>query len=529
MKKTSYYVLIIVVVGVSVVSLWAYKKYFKEEAVGQLLFNVERGTISEFVKARGEVIPQQDFDLGFPFSGVIEKNFVAEGQQLYQGTPLIKLETIELELEVQNLIAQLAQGEANTKSQQVKLIEFQRGTRAEEIEVQKVKVENAKTALEDSRNDLINILSDAYTKSDDAVRNKGDQLFNNPRSFSPQLKFSATSGQLKLDVEWQRELIENTLVSWSSLVSQLTTVDDLVSSSAETKKNLNQTKSFIDQIALAVNSATPDATISQTPIDSWRSDVASARTNVNTAINNVATKEEKLRAATSTLLLEQEQLTLKQAGATAEQIAAQEAEVEKAQASVVGIQSQIASAKERVKKATLYSPGDALVVKVWLEKGEFFSLGNIAISLATSKHKIQADISELEIGKVRETTNNEIAIWFDAFPDTALNGNIISIDQKEIIKEGDKYYRVNIYYEEPRGLEIRAGMSTDLAIVISSKENVLKIPEIAVFQKSGKRMVYVLDANQRTETEITTGISDGESIEIIQGLTEGQTVVVQTD
>ena len=84
-------------------------------------------------------------------------------------------------------------------------------------------------------------------------------------------------------------------------------------------------------------------------------------------------------------------------------------------------------------------------------------------------------------------------------------------------------------YVEPHGFEIRSGMSADLEILISSKDSALKIPELVVYKRNDKEFVIVFEEGRNKEAEVETGISDGESIEIIKGLVEGQTVVVSAD
>ena len=148
--------------------------------------------------------------------------------------------------------------------------------------------------------------------------------------------------------------------------------------------------------------------------------------------------------------------------------------------------------------------------------------------MGTSGFKIQTDISELEIVKIKEKEGNFVIAKLDAFSDTEIKGKVFSIEPKEIVKDGDKYYRVNISIEQ-NNLEIRSGMSADLSIFVSSKDNVLKIPELAVVKKEGKNFVNVLEGKEQKEVEIKTGISDGEFIEITEGLTEGQTVVVSAE
>jgi multidrug efflux pump subunit AcrA (membrane-fusion protein) len=91
MKKTSYYLIFIIIIGSFLIAFWVWQKYFKEESPSFLLFSVEKGEIKETIKARGEVIAKKEFDLGFPFSGIVEKIFVKEGQIVNQYNPLSEI------------------------------------------------------------------------------------------------------------------------------------------------------------------------------------------------------------------------------------------------------------------------------------------------------------------------------------------------------------------------------------------------------------------------------------------------------
>ena len=513
MKKISYYLILLVAIGGAIASFWIYQKYFKADEPKLLLFKVEKGSIQEVVKVRGGVVAQKDFDLEFPFSGIVEGIFAQEGRQVNQGDFLMKLETVDFELEVKQLEAVLAQHQAN-------LNKLLAGATPEDINVYKIKVENAKIALADAKQNLLDKLQDSHTKSDDAVRNKTEQFFDNPRSSSPQIKFSADY-QLESDLETQVKFMENVLNSWKISIDGLTLEGDLSTYLEEAKKNLNQVKLFLDKAALAVNGAAVGPNLTQATLDGWRTDVATARTNVNTAITNLTSAEEKLKTAESNLALARNELALKEAKTRNEDIEIAKAQIEETK-------NKIAAFGEKIKKSSIYAPGAARVTKVWFEVGEVFRPGQTAVSLSTSGHKIQADVSELEIGKIRGVDGNEVSIQLDAFPGQELKGKIISIELKEIIKEGDRYYRVNIYME-PHGSEIRSGMNADLIIHISSKENVLKIPEFSVYAKGDKKFVKILDGNIQREIEVKIGSSDGESIEVISGLQEGRAVVVSAN
>src|SRR3989338_654891 len=525
MKKNSYYLVLIVIAGSVFVFFWIYQKYIKEEEPNFLLFNVERGAVQEVVMVRGEVVARQEFDLGFPFSGTIEGVFVKEGQTVNRNAPLMKLETTDFELEIKKLEAVLDQKRAVLE----KLIA---GAAPEDIQVLETKVSNAEVALKESKNNLVDKLRDAFIKSDDAIRSKVDQFFNSPRSSDPKLNFSLADSQVKTDFERERTLIEILLVSWKLETDRLTASDNLASFTDAAKKNLAQIKSFLDKAALILSVITASSNLSQTTIDTYRSDISTARANINTAITNLSAAEEKLRTAESGVFLAQKELAAKKAAARIE-------DVEIAKAQIREIENQIAITEEKIKKSFIYAPGGAKILKVNFEKQEFYTAGQVAVSLSASDYKIQADVSELEIVKVRDIDSeaeqarygaggNDVLARFDALPGQEFKGKVIFIEPKEIIKEGDKYYRVNVYLDK-FAESLRPGMSADLIIFISFKDEALKIPELAIYDKGGKKFVKILKDNQQKEIEVETGISDGENVEVISGLVEGQIVIVSQE
>ncbi|MBI4993972.1 efflux RND transporter periplasmic adaptor subunit [Candidatus Wolfebacteria bacterium] len=513
MKKTSYYVIGVVGIGILISSFWVYQKYFKNEGDNFLTFKVERGDIQEIVKARGEVAAIKDINLEFPFSGTAEKIFSEEGGQIFKGAPIIKLETINFELEIKKLEATLSQNKAN-------LNKLLAGATKEDISVYENKVLSAQANLEDAKKNIVDKIQDAYAKSDDAIRNKVDQIFTNPRTSSPQLIFSINDFQLETNVEWERTISENTLNSWKSSLDAISAGGDLNSFSAEAKTNLNKISSFLDKAALAINS-TITSSVSSATLTTWRTDIATARTNINTAISNLTAAEEKLKTAQSNLEISESELAAKKAPTRSE-------DIEIAQAQIKEIESQIEITKEKIRKSTLYAPISAKITKIWLEKGELFSVGKTAISLSSSGYKIQSDISELDIGKIKSQNGNKAIIQLDAFPNEKFEGEILSVDPQEINKDGDIYYRVNINFKD-QPENIRQGMSADIIISSAFKKNILKIPQFAVYQKNDKKFVKILDGKIQKEIEVKTGISDGEAIEITEGLSEGQIIVVSAE
>lgn len=452
MKKPSLVVFIFVVIGITVSFIWAWQRYFRRETTELLRFTVERKDLEELVRVRGEIAPQADFNLEFPFAGTVGRIFVAEDSVVGQDAPLAALDTTDAELERQRLA-------------------------------------DARSAYRDA---LFDALHNAYTKSDDAVRNYADKLFENPRTQSPGVNLSNIELDTKRSIDLQRRQVEAMLDEWQTALTGLTVGGDLPAYAASGRANLYQIKTFLDLLAFAANDPNTVQIVSGTPSgevpETWKTAVATARSSVNTAIASVTTA---LQSLTDT-------------------------------------ENQIAITDEKIRKSTLRAPESAQVAKIWFERGEEFRPGAPAITLYALLRKIQADISEVEIGKIRALGGNEVRIAFDAFPGEAFRGRVTSIDPKEVVKDGDVYYRANISLD-PRGFAVRSGMSADLEIVTAMKRAVLTIPALAVSERDGAKYAEIEQNGAIVEREVTTGISDGESIEITNGLDEGATVVVRAD
>ncbi len=478
------------------------------------LFTVQRGTITQEVSITGKVKPSASVDLAFEKSGRVARATVDVGSRVVVGQTLIELENADL-------LAQLAQAQAHVKAEQAKLDELKQGTRPEEIQVEMIKVQNAKTAMVDARRNLLDKINDAYTKSDDALRGKVDEIFSNPRSSAPLLNFSGGDQGLRIYAENNRPTIENTLTSWKSAIEQLTVESDL--SQAVTDQNLNTIKTYLEKVALLLNGLTSNGTITQATMDSYRADASTARTNVNTAITNLSAAREKLRSAESTSSLAQNELVLSQAGTVPEKITGQEAQVEEANASVKNYQAQIG-------KTLIRAPISGVVTKQTAKVGEIIAPNTTVVSLISdTQFEIEADVPEADIAKIQ--TKDSGQVWLDAYgPEVMFTAKVVTIDPAETIVDGVSTYKVTFQFlkEDER---LRSGMTANIDIVTDQQENTLFVPQRAVSGKNGERTVKILEtvAGQEVVREVKVKIglrgSNG-SIEIKAGIQAGDRVVL---
>jgi len=450
--------------------------------------------------------------LAFEQIGKVQRVNVQVGDKVVAGQILIELNTSEL-------YAQLLEAQANIDTQKAELDELEKGVKSETIQYYETKVANAKIAFEDAKRNLVDKIQDAYTKSEDGIRNKIDQLFDNPRSTSPTLIFTAASS-LKIDIESGRFVVESTLNSWKLEIDKLTISSDLNHAIELAKTNLAQIRAFLEKNALAVNSLNTSSNLSQTTIDTYKSAVSVARTNVNTASTNLQSAEESLRTAESAVALAEKDLAVQKAGSTPEQIAAQEALVRKAEASTDII-------RVKIGKNALHSPIDGVVAKQDAKVGEIIAANAVVVSvISVSGFEIETNVPEADIAKVK--VGDSAKITLDAFGnDVVFEASVTKIDPGEIIIEGVATYKVTLQFVKESG-DIKSGMTANIDILTAKKENVIIVPQRAVIAKNGDKIIRILDKSGTIkEVKVETGLrgSDG-NIEIISGLNDGDRIVV---
>lgn len=494
---------LIVIIVVIIIAIGGYFFFTRDKEQKIDFIAAKKGNVTQEVSATGHVDPATSVDLAFEKGGKVSAVYVSVGDKVSAGQILATLNNADI-------IAQINSAEANLKSQQAKLEELKKGTKLEEIRVYEVKVQNAKIALDDAKQNLLDKIQDAYTKADDAVRNKIDYFMSNPRTSNPQLNLAISDTDLKQNIEAQRIIMESLLNSWD------------YNDSSRARNNLNQIKSFLNQISSAVNSLSVSSSLTQTTIDTYKSNVSTARTNIDTAISNLTSAEEKLKTAESSLLLAQNELVLKQSGSTSEEIKVQEALIEKAEAD-------IRVYKAELNKTIIYSPVNGIVTKQDAKIGEIISANINAISvISEAKFEIKANVPEADIAKVK--VEDTARVTLDAYGnDVEFQAKVIKIDPAETVIEGVPTYKTTFRFINEDG-RIKSGMTANIDILTGIRENVIVIPQRTVAQKNGDKIVKILkDDGSIEERKVKTGLkgSDG-NIEILEGIQEGEKIITST-
>ncbi|MEA2112565.1 MAG: efflux RND transporter periplasmic adaptor subunit [Patescibacteria group bacterium] len=536
-KKKKIIFSIVVIVLIAIISAF----YFLKQEVVEYNFSLaERLDLVQEISSTGRIKAVDDLDLAFEKSGKIEMVSVEVGGKVAKGQVLVSLDSDDVFAEiaqarasVSSAEAKLSQYEAILEKEENELEILQAGTRDEEILIYESKVGNAEAVYDAAIQSIVDNLGDAYTKSDDAIRNKIDPMFTNPRGTNPQITFTINDSQLEADIEWGRSLIEQQLVLWGSAITNLST-DLLQDEIMKTENKLDEIKSFLSNMALAVNSLSISSGFTQTTIDTYKTNIYTARTNVNTAITNLSLAKEKFNTAQTSLLIAENELALKEADSTPEKINSQKATIKQAEANVASQQAEIELKKSMVQSALvnlskydLYSPIKGIVTKQEADIGTIVSAGEIIVSviseddLEIESNIVEADVAYLKVG-------NKATLSLDAYgEDVIFTAEVIKIDPSAQLIEGVANYKTTLKLLEVDE-RVRAGMTADIDIVTKELKGVLVVPYRAIIFKNGSgKFIRVLDESfQVKEVKVEIGIiGNGSLVEITEGINEGDKVI----
>jgi HlyD family secretion protein len=182
-------------------------------------------------------------------------------------------------------------------------------------------------------------------------------------------------------------------------------------------------------------------------------------------------------------------------------------------------------AQAQLEEMRLVAPVAGTVLSVEVSEGEMVSAYRPVVVIADlTSLQIVAEVDEIDVAEVAPDQGVEIRL--DAYPMHTLSGNIVSLAPAAMPQRGSTVYEAVIKFDA-RGLRLRLGMGANLKIVTLEKEGVLLVPNRAIQPIGRRKVVKVLDGRNVREVEVVTGLSNENETEIVDGLTEGQRILIE--
>ena len=240
------------------------------------------------------------------------------------------------------------------------------------------------------------------------------------------------------------------------------------------------------------------------------------------------------------------------------------ATVHQAEAAVKVREGSLARARVDMERCTIYSPIDGIVISRDVDVGQtvaaslsapvIFTIANDLAKMQIHANVAEADVGNLEVGQKVEFT-------VDAYPTRTFIGTVTQIRNAATVVQNVVSYDTVIEVNND-DLKLKPGMTATVTIIIAHRDEALRLggaafryrpPEPSPSPKAttpdataaprgegrrgggrrseeaqSERTVYVLRDGKPTAVQVRVGISDGINTEIIEGLNEGDEVIIAT-
>ncbi|MEP6698761.1 MAG: efflux RND transporter periplasmic adaptor subunit [Verrucomicrobiota bacterium] len=237
------------------------------------------------------------------------------------------------------------------------------------------------------------------------------------------------------------------------------------------------------------------------------------------------------------------------------------ANLHQAEANVKIKEGALQKAQADLDHCTITSPIDGIVISRNVDVGQTVAASLQAPVIFTiandlAKMQIDANVAEADVGGV--AIDQDVEFTVDAFPSRTFRGKVVQVRNAPITVQNVVTYDTVIGVSNPE-LKLKPGMTANVSIISAHRDDALKVPNGALrFRmpdenpttpgkrdpsgggrpagaKAGanrgerriERTVYVLapGAGSPRNTNVKTGISDGITTEVLEGLKDGDRVV----
>ena len=170
---------------------------------------------------------------------------------------------------------------------------------------------------------------------------------------------------------------------------------------------------------------------------------------------------------------------------------------------------------------------DGVITSVDLEEGDSIQTGDVLVTLYNMEEVTmtvtvdEADMTDISVG-------SQANITFIAYPDTVFTAEVTEIADAVSDSDGNVTYDVTVTLEgDVSGLF--QGMTGEITFVTEEMKDVLYVSKRAIITEGENSYVKVRTEDGKIEKKsVTTGFTDGVNIEIVEGLSEGDIVLIES-
>lgn len=129
-------------------------------------------------------------------------------------------------------------------------------------------------------------------------------------------------------------------------------------------------------------------------------------------------------------------------------------------------------------------------------------------------------VPEKEFRRLKPGQPAQVSV--DAIPGQTFDASILRVSP--VVDPETGTFKVTLAVTDPDN-RLKPGMFGRFQIIYERRENVLLIPRMAVLEDDAEKTVFVVEDGVARRRDVETGYSRGENVEVLKGLSEGESVI----
>lgn len=197
------------------------------------------------------------------------------------------------------------------------------------------------------------------------------------------------------------------------------------------------------------------------------------------------------------------------------------ADLKVAQAAIDQAKAALGIVKLQQADAAVVAPVDGIVSQKFLDAGALAGPSTPIITLISRAAQVTISVEEAKLNLVAPGQSAKVLV--SAYPNVQFKAKVVG--DPPTIDPRTRTAQIRLIPSDPEEL-LKPGMFAQVSIDSAVHPNALIVPQSALVSDNGATSVYVVENGIVRVQPVTTGISDGSNIEILEGLDEGSMVVV---
>lgn len=202
---------------------------------------------------------------------------------------------------------------------------------------------------------------------------------------------------------------------------------------------------------------------------------------------------------------------------------ATDAELEGTQLAYKSAESLLITSRRRLRDTRITSPISGKLTSRNVEVGTMVQVGTaVGTVVDIALLKVKVNVAEADVLKLR--VGEKVSISTEVYPGVIFDGKIANISDK-----GDNAhtYPVEVNFANSKTHPLKAGMFAQVIFTSVQPDKTVIVPRDAIIGSIKKAQLYVVSSDSVARLRsIVTGIEANGAVQVLEGLSEGETIVI---